>query len=135
MLVFLLYAILKRPEVALLGILVATSSIVYEDQLPRISFGISLHISDILLLTLFGIVFTRWLVEPNFRIVQTPMDLPLLIFFGAPLLPTAIALYQSTVDAETVRRAFRIFSYYLTFFIITQLVKERRQLDLLIRGI
>ena len=134
-LVFLLYAILKRPEVALLGILVATSSIVYEDQLPRISFGISLHISDILLLTLFGIVFIRWLVEPNFRIVRTPMDLPLLIFFGATLLPTAIALYQSTVDAETVRRAFRIFSYYLTFFIITQLVKERRQLDLLIRGI
>lgn len=134
-LAFLLFVILKRPEVALLGILVATSSIVYEDQLPRISLGISLHISDVLLLILFGIVFIRWLVEPNFRVVRTPIDLPLLIFFGVTILSTTIALYQSTVDVETVRRAFRIFSYYLTFFIVIQLIKERRQLDLLIRGI
>lgn len=133
-LVFLLYIIVKRPEAALLGILVLTSSIVYEDQLPRISLGISLHASDLLLLMLFGIVFVRWLVEKNFKIVRTPIDLPLLIFFGTTLLSTGIALYQLTVDAETVRRAFRIFSYYLTFFIVTQLVKERRQLDLLIRG-
>lgn len=134
-LVCLIYVILKRPEVALLGILVATSSIVYEDQLPRISLGVSLHLSDVLLLALFGILFIRWLVEANFQVVRTPIDLPLWIFLGMTLLSTAIALYQSTVDAETVRRAFRIFSYYLTFFIVTQLLKERRQLDLLIRGI
>lgn len=134
-LAFTLFSILKRPEVALLGILTATSSIVYEDQLPRFSLGISLHVSDLLLLTLLGIIFIRWLVEPDFRILRTPIDLPLMIFFGVTLLSTAIALYQSTVDGETVRRAFRIFSYYLTFFIVTQLVKERRQLDLLIRGL
>ena len=47
-----IYATLKRPEIALLGILIATSSIVFEEQLPLVSVGnISLHIPDIFLLS------------------------------------------------------------------------------------
>ena len=43
--VFITYAVLKRPEIALLVILIATSSIVFEDQLPLFSVGgISLHL-------------------------------------------------------------------------------------------
>ena len=46
--VFLLFFImLKRPETALVGILVLTSSILFEDQMPRISFGVSLHLSAV----------------------------------------------------------------------------------------
>jgi O-antigen ligase len=134
-LVFFTYAILKRPEIALLGILVATSSIVYEDQLPRISVGISFHVSDVLLLGLFGIAVVRWLVEPDFKITRTPLDWPLLIFLAVPIVSTAIALAEASVEVELARRAFRIFSYYLTFFIVTHLVKERRQLDFLLNGI
>lgn len=134
-LIFSGYIILKRPEVALLGILVATSSIVYEDQLPRISVGISFHVSDVLLLGLFGIGIVRWLVERNFKLVRTPLDWPLLIFFAIPIISTTIALYTESAEAESARRALRIFSYYLTFFIVTHMVKERRQLDLLLNGI
>ncbi len=129
------YAILKRPEIALFGILTATSSIVYEEQLPMISVGVSLHIPDILLMGLFGLILVRWLAEPDFKLIRTPLDKPLLTFFGLTLFSTMVALYQSTVDIEIVRRAFRFFFYYLTFFVITNLVRGRRQINLLLNGI
>ncbi len=129
------YAILRKPEIAFLGILIATSSIIYEDQLPRISVGISLHIADIALLGLFGIIIVRWLVEQDFKVVHTPLDWPLLIFFGITLISSFIALYQSSVAAEPVRRSIRVFSYYLTFFAVTNLVRERRQLNFLLNGL
>lgn len=134
-LIILIYAILKRPEIGLLVILIATSSIVYEDQLPQVSFGISLHFSDLLLLGLQGILIVRWLVDPGFKFVKTPLDKFIVLFLGITLLSTTIALYQSSVDVVAARRALRIFSYYLTFFIATNLIRERRQIDLLLRGI
>ncbi len=132
--VFLTYAILNRPEVALLGILIATSSILYEDQLPMISVGISFHIPDILLLGSFGIIVVRLLVQPSFKVIRTPLDWPLLVFFGITIFSTSIALYQSTVEVEVARRAFRVFSYYLTFFVVTNLVRERSQINSLLNG-
>ncbi len=133
--VFLIYITLQRPEVALVGILIITASIVFEDQLPTIYVGVSLHIPDIFLLASFAILLVRWMIEPGFKIVKTPLDRPLLVFYGLTLLSTFIAVTQSTVEVEPARRAMRILSYYLTFFIVTNLVKERRQIDFLLRSI
>jgi O-antigen ligase len=131
-----IYATRKRPEIALVGILIATSSIVFEEQLPLISIGsISLHIPDLLLLSLLGLIVLRWLVEPEFKIVRTPLDRPLLIFYGVTLLSTFIAIFQSSVDVVDARRAMRILSYYLTFFVVTNLVRELRQLNSLLNGL
>ncbi len=137
-LLFLAYAILKKPEIGLLGILLATSSIIYEDQLPRVSVGISFHVSDILLLGLLGIILLRWIVEPDFALIRTPLDLPIFLFLGISLLSTAIALYNTTnlsVEFEYARRALRVFSYYLTFFVVTNLLRDRQQLNLLLKSL
>jgi O-antigen ligase len=133
--VFFIYAVLKRPEIALLGILIATASILFEDQLPLLSMGgISLHIPDFLLVGMLGLIVVRWSVEPEFKILRTPLDWPLLIFYGIMLFWTFNAIFHSTVDVEPARRGIRILSYYLTFFIVTNLVRERRQLNLLLNG-
>jgi O-antigen ligase len=130
------YATLKRPEIALVGILIATSSIVFEEQLPIIFLGgVSFHIPDILLLGLLGLIAVRWLVKPEFKIVRTPLDRPLLIFYGVTLLSTFIAIFQSSVDVVDARRAMRVLSYYLTFFVVTNLVRELRQLLSLLNGL
>jgi len=132
----LVYATLKRPEIALVGILIATSSIVFEEQLPLISMGgISFHIPDILLLSLLGLIVLRRLAKPEFKIVRTPLDLPLLIFYGVTLLSTFIAIFQSSVDVVEARREVRVLSYYLTFFIVTNLVRELRQLKFLLNSV
>src|SRR3990172_1676555 len=129
-------ATLKRPEIGLLGILIATSSIVFEEQLPLISVGsVSLHVPDILLLGSLGLIAVRWLVEPEFRIVGTPLDRPLLIFCGVTRLSTSIAIFQSSAEVQAALRATRVLSYYLTFFAVTNLVRERRQLNILLNGL
>jgi O-antigen ligase len=134
--VVLVFATLKRPEIALLGILIATSSVIFEDRLPLIPIGIgSLHISDVILLALLGLIVLRWLVENDFDIVRTPLDLPLLIFFSIALISTSIAMLQSSVDFTSGVRAIRGVTYYLTFFIVTNLIREERQLRLLLRGL
>ncbi|MBL0344088.1 hypothetical protein [Candidatus Villigracilis affinis] len=76
------YVVLKRPEVALLGILVTTSSIVFEDYLPVVSVGISLHIPDILLLGLLGLIAVRWMIESQFSLFVPRWMGGFLLFMG-----------------------------------------------------
>jgi O-antigen ligase len=123
------------PEIALLGILVATASIGFEDRLPVLSVGINLQMPDILLLGLLGFIAVRWLAVPEFRIVRTPLDRPLLVFFGVTLFSTLVGIVRSSVEYDQAINATRIFSYYLTFFVVTNLVRERRQLNFLLNGI
>ncbi len=131
----LVYIIMKRPEVALLGILIATASIVFENQLPVISLGISLHVPDFLLIGSFALIVLRALVNPNFKLMDSPLNRPLLIFFSITLLSTLLALFKSTLNYKEAIGPIRIFSYYLTFFIVTNVVRERRQLNLLLNGL
>jgi len=134
--VILLFVILKWPEIGLLGILIATSSIVFEDQLPALTAGgVSLQIPDLILLLLLGVIVIRSLVDRNFKIVRTPLDWPLLIFIGVALLSTFIAIFQSSVDPVDARRVIRMVIYYLTFFIVTNLIRQKSQLRLLLRGL
>ncbi len=131
-----LYALIKRPEIGLIGILIATASVVFEDRLPLIPLGgFSLHIPDVLLLTSLGLIILRWMGERNFKLVRTPLDWPLLAFVGITLLSTIVAILGSSVDPILSRRAIRTLLYYLTFFIVTNLVRERRQLIFLVNGI
>lgn len=129
-------AAFERPEIALLGILALTSSIVFESSLPLIPVGFgSLHIPDIILLALLSLIAVRRLAEPDFAIIRTPLDWPLLAFFAVALLATFVAILQGSLDAVTARRAIRTATYYLTFFVVTNLVREKGQLRLLLRGI
>jgi O-antigen ligase len=132
----LLPILIRRPEIGLLGILIATASIVFEERLPVLSAGsISLHIPDLLLLGLLGLIPGRWLFVREFRIVRTPLDLPLLIFYGVTLLSTFIGILQSSVEIKEALKATRLLSYYLTFFVVTNLVRETRQLTFLLNGL
>jgi O-antigen ligase len=131
-----IFIIIKRPEISLIGILIATSSIVFEDQLPLLSFGgISLHISDLLLLGSLGLILVTLLVDPKFRIVRTSLDLPLILFYVFMIVSTLYAVSRSSVDIEAARRAIRPITYYFTFFIVTNLIRNRRQLNFLLNGI
>lgn len=123
---------------ALWGIVTATASIVYEERLPVFSVGINLRFPDVLLLGSLALIVVRWLFVREFTIVRTPLDLPILTFYGATLLSTVVAISLSSGVGEQVQLAIggaRVFSYYLTFFIVTNLIRERRQLDLLLNGV
>lgn len=129
-------ALLRRPELGLLAVVTATSTIVFEGELPLISIGVgSLHLSDVVLLALLGMIAVRALAEREFRIVRTPLDLPLLAFYAIGLLSTALAVARAAVPAQEALRSTRIFTYYLTFFAVTNLVRSRAQMVVLVDGL
>ena len=130
------FAIIKRPEIGLLGIMVLKSTIISEDSLPRIQLGFGrLLITDIILLVLFGMIVFRWLVEPGFKINRTPLDAPLLAFYGLAILSTLNAIFHSSLTINESLGEVRMINNYLAFFIVANLVREERQLRLVIRGL
>ena len=123
------------PDLALLGILAVTATIGFENRLPSLSVGITLEAPDVLLLGLLGWIAAQWLFVPGFRLVRTPLDLPMMVFCTMTLFSTLIAIVQGSVDISLAIQGIRVFSYYLTFFVVTNLVKEARQLSFLLNGI
>lgn len=131
-----LYTMLKHPEIGLVGILVATSSIVFESQLPAVSLGgISLHIPDLMLLGLLGLIAIRRIFRPDFRLARTPINKPLIAFLVINFISALAAISRSSVGFVDARRMIRILSYYLIFFIVVNLVKETRQLSFLVNSL
>lgn len=125
----------RHPELSLLGILVLTSSVISESKLPLIPIPVgSLHISDMILFAMFGLIALRWLLEPDFQIVRTSLDGPLLTFFGVALGVTLLALVRSGLDFNLALRGIRIVSYYLVFFLVTNLIRDEEQLARLLDG-
>jgi putative inorganic carbon (HCO3(-)) transporter len=130
--------IINRPEFALLAILTATSSIIFEDSLPLLHVGIgSLHLSDVLLLGMLCLILIRGFIEPGFKIVRTPLDLPLLSFYGIALFSTIFEKLNGNLswDRQLALQGTRIITYYLTFFIVTNFIRKKGQLRFLVTGI
>jgi O-antigen ligase len=130
------FAIANRPELGLLGYLIITSTIIDGSLLPRLSIGVGrLLITDIILLALLGLIIIRALLVNGFRIVHTPLDIPLIGFLGIVFLSTFIAIIQSRVTFNDSLGEVRVIMSYLTFFVVTNQVREKRQLRDLLRGL
>src|SRR5689334_6897086 len=127
-------AILKRPELLPLIFLVLTSTVITYSQAPiSIGFG-TLYITDVVLLFSFGYITARSMMKSDFKIVRTPLDWPLLIFWGASLISTLIAILDSSLPWKQSLNEVRVAAGYLMFFAVTNLVRDKRQLTLLIKG-
>lgn len=69
------------------------------------------------------------------KFARTPLDWPLIIFFGVTLISTLIAVSNKSLEGVEARRWIRIIAYYLTFFMVTNMIRNQRQLDFLLNGI
>jgi hypothetical protein len=133
--VFLL-AFPGRPELAILVVLITTSTIFAEESMPRISFGIGrLYVLDVLLISLFGLGVIRWLKDPDFEIVRSPMNVPLAGFYFIAFLSTAIAVLTGTVELKEAVTTLRYVTYYLIFFPVLNLIRREKQVKFLVAGI
>lgn len=134
--IFVLALISSRPEIGVLIILVLTSSIVFEDSLPLIPIGIgSFHISDVLLLFMVGTLGYKYLFNNTFTFAKSPLNTPLLFFFAISLVSAVISVVTFGVDFNDVARLVRAISYYLIFFLVTNLITEMPQIRFLLKGL
>ncbi len=125
-----------KPKIGILALVVLISSIVFEEAIPIISIGIgSLHITDILLLFLFGTMFFKLSSDKTFRFIRTPLDIPLISFYFAVIISAFIAIYVYRIDFNIVMRQFRCLTYYLVFFLITNLIRDWVDVKFIIKGL
>jgi O-antigen ligase len=131
-----LVGIAYRPELGLLLLVATTGGLVGADVLPYLKVGpISLQISDIILLYLLALTVTRLLGLPSFKAVGTPLDLAIVFFGLAIVISTAIALHNPSISMNWTLRRMRPLAYYLAYFPVTNLIREKRQVGVLVNGL
>ena len=124
------------PEFALLGLLLLFATVFDERSLPSISFGVGhILISDFLLFIPLAIILLRTWVEPGFSFIHTPLDLPLLAFYGVAMFSTISAIVHGTVTFNQSLSDVRVVNLYLTFFIVTNLIRNEKHLRRLLNGV
>jgi hypothetical protein len=126
---------LKRPEIVFLSMIVVFSTIFDVNIVPLIPIGVgSLNLFDAALLLFAALIIIRSFIEPDFKFVYSPLTLPLIAFYFFAALSTLIAILQSTLATTPAFREMRYITYYLMVLVIVNLIREKRQVDLLIRG-
>lgn len=125
------------PEIALLSILILTSTIIDVNSLPSIPIGFGhLLITDFLLFIPIGLIIFRSLAKLGFTFIHTPLDNPLLVFYITAILSTLIAIFiSSTVTFNQSLGEIRDVSFYLTFFIVTNMIRDKQHFKRLWTGI
>ncbi|MGD8457116.1 MAG: O-antigen ligase family protein [Anaerolineales bacterium] len=133
---FLAILILRRPEIAILGLVVLLSSILGWESNPRISIGFgSIYVTDVLLFLSLLMIIIRAVTEPDFKLIHTPIDLPLILFVGFAFLSTFIAIMQYSMTLNESLHEMRIVAHYLIFFAATNLLRNDKQLKFLYHGL
>ncbi|MCD4671527.1 MAG: O-antigen ligase family protein [Anaerolineaceae bacterium] len=126
---------IKWPELSILAVIAALCSILPEEQMPVINIGPGrLYMTELILLGLFTVIIVRWLVDRSFKLILTPLDLPLILFYIWAIGTTVIAIVNETVSPSAYIPEIRIVSYYLIFFVVTNLLREKRQVETLVNG-
>lgn len=133
---FILYVFTKKPELGILAIIAIIASIIFEQDLPLIPVpGGSLHITDVILLFLLSRILIKARTDGNFKYLTTPLDLPIFLFILAAFISAGISIFRSGLDINSVIRGLRLMIYYLLVIVITNLIRERKQIRLLFGGL
>lgn len=125
----------KYPATAILAILVLLSSIIFEDDLPLVPIGIgSFHISDVILILCLLRLFYLWCSDKKFSFAPSRLNRPLGLFYSYMVVMAYASIKVYGMEFGTVIKAVRPFTYFLLFYLVTNLVRDRKQLRFLING-
>lgn len=83
-------------------------------------------ITTVHLITLFMLTF--WLIKMtalgNFKLVRTPLDLPILLFLGIAVITTLTSIYPYVSKGEL----YKIINYVLLYYLIVNNIKDKGQI-------
>ena len=148
--VILMIIAARRPDLIILSLIFLTSSIINETNVPFLEYGLKVFLYDGVFIVLIAALIIRMIVNPDYSFVRTPLDLPMILFWGfamlatyltflrevrLPLLPNLFQFLQVTpVYVSEAIPEIRIVSYYLIFFIITNLFNDKKHVNTLVKG-
>lgn len=131
----LLVSVIKWPELLPLLFLVLTSTIIRMDQAPSLPIGVgTLYLTDIVFLLSLGYIGVNTIAR-DIRIVRTPLDWPLAVFWIASLTSTLIAVAHASLPWKQSLQESRVVTAYLMFFVVTNLISSKNKVVRLTRGL
>jgi hypothetical protein len=118
------------PEFVILALLVVASTLFNDTSFPHL-FGFS--IVELGVFFLLGLVLINYLSGKK-GFVHTPLDWPVFLFVAIAIISFLNAKYNLGTISQFRNSVMRTILVYLLFFAVTNLIKTRRQLMTLIRG-
>ena len=126
---------IKHPSIGILGVLFFLCTVIPEESVPIINIGPGrLLITELIVLAMFLFIIIRWLVERDFHFSTSPLNLPILLFYIWALSATIRALLWTDLTISESIPEIRIVSYYMVFYLVTNLIKNKSELEFFIRG-
>ncbi|GFO68112.1 hypothetical protein GMLC_16910 [Geomonas limicola] len=134
---FTVWLTLKKPELSIIAIVVIIASVVDVYKLPLVPLGPgSLNVTDILVFVLLALSFWRHLSTRDSQpTASSPVSWLLLLFIGYAVCTALLSIVLLGMDLNTVLRLFRVVSYYLIYFMITNLVCTKQQIRFLVNAL
>jgi len=133
---FIVALAVVSPEIIILLILCMVLGVLPPAANPYLRLaGKGLYPSDLMLMSLLGVVGLRLLADRKFRFVHTPLDVPMLLLLGAVLVAVYTAITAHGITLSNTTYEARILLYYALFFAVTNLIRTQAQLDRLIVGV
>lgn len=134
--IIVLWLISRSPEYGILLVLLYTSTILSEEVLPPVSIGVgSLHLSDLIVVWLLGLLAFRIFVSRSLQFRHTALDIPVAVFLGVCILSTLRAVGAGETEFDAGIRSLRHAGYLVLFFLITNLLREPAQMRRLWSGL
>ncbi len=126
----------SKEEYGILLIIVITASVISEDQLPVLHTGFgNFHLVDLYLFFSLSSIFIKYYHGKYNTFKKTPLDISLLVFFGFAVFSMLLSVTFFSVSIRTAFSELRIITYYLSFFLVTNLLRSESQLKRLIQGL
>jgi O-antigen ligase len=134
---FTLFLTIKKPELSIIGIVIIIASVIDVNTLPLVPLGPgSLNVTDILVLVLLAMSFWRHLsTRVSHPATPSPVSRLLLLFMAYAVCTSIISIKYLGMDLNTVLRLFRVVSYYLLYFMITNLVTSKKQISFMMNAL
>ncbi len=127
--------VIRKPLWGILSILVVTSSIFEEGTLPVINIGIgNFHIVDLVLLFLLFLIIIKMMLGQITTLKHSPLDWFLVAFWLAAIIALFVAVFRFGVPVKNALSELRIITFYMVFFLVTNLVRTKEELKLLMKG-
>jgi O-antigen ligase len=127
---------MRWPEFGILCFVGLLSGLIRLSWLPLFPLGpVSLHIHDMMLLLLLGLVFLRATTQPGFGLFGSPLMVPLFLFIGAVLLAAVNAVLLQGVNVNLVLRTVRVLALWMAFIPTSQLIRDEQALRRLLTGL
>ncbi|MBI5351479.1 MAG: O-antigen ligase family protein [Chloroflexi bacterium] len=128
--------LIQTPEIAILLLLLLTSGLLPKQFNPYFNLLVGhFQVSDLILVSLLVLLVMRALVEKDFHLRKSPLNLPLILFFLAVCIGMITAVVEHGIKFSDTTYEARILLYYALFFAAANLIRTRQQAYRLVFGI